>query len=313
MPTVSVIIPNYCHAAYLRERIDSVLAQTFDDYEIILLDDCSTDGSRAMIEAYASHPKVSRTILNTENSGSPFKQWRKGIEAATGRYIWIAESDDFAAPTFLERCVEILEDHPNCCVAFTSSWLVNESSQVTRENPPIRRPRNGELHIYPNHTFLHRFLLARCTIYNASMALFRRSALPAEMTCTEYRYSGDWMFWIELVAGGGDAAYLPEPLSYYREHTANISCEAVSTGRRHLETLRILDRSFALLAPSRATQLSIVGKHYGRIRRAAGRQWGQEPWTTVHAAWRERYAHPELCRLWHKIYKRDWSRRKRKR
>ena len=76
---VSVIIPNYNHAKYLEERIDSVLNQSYKDFEVIVLDDYSTDNSKEVINKYAGHPKVSHIILNEENSGSTFKQWHKGF------------------------------------------------------------------------------------------------------------------------------------------------------------------------------------------------------------------------------------------
>src|ERR1700688_37050 len=81
MPKVSVIIPNYNHAPYLRQRIDSVLQQSFQDLEVILMDDCSTDGSRSIISEYTTDSRV-RTVFNAENSGSTFKQWNKGVRMA---------------------------------------------------------------------------------------------------------------------------------------------------------------------------------------------------------------------------------------
>src|SRR5436190_5448850 len=104
-PQVSVIIPNYEHGRFLRQRMDTVLGQTFDDFELIILDDCSTDNSRDVIESYRGHPRISHIVYNQENSGSPFIQWRKGIELASGRWIWIAESDDYADLRFLEKMV----------------------------------------------------------------------------------------------------------------------------------------------------------------------------------------------------------------
>ena len=67
---VSVIIPNYCHAPYLRQRIDSVLAQSYPDFEVVLLDDCSTDGSREVIERYRNHPRIKQIVYNDRNGGS---------------------------------------------------------------------------------------------------------------------------------------------------------------------------------------------------------------------------------------------------
>ena len=80
---------------FLRRRIESVLCQTYQDFELILLDDCSSDESRSLLSEYAGDPRV-RIEFNEVNSGSPFKQWNKGVRLARGEYVWIAESDDYA-------------------------------------------------------------------------------------------------------------------------------------------------------------------------------------------------------------------------
>ena len=105
-PRVSIIVPNYNHARYLPDRLLSIEQQTYQDFEIILLDDCSTDNSRDLIFNYASNPKVSQCILNEKNSGSPFIQWVRGISLAQGEWIWIAESDDLADPMFLQSMLK---------------------------------------------------------------------------------------------------------------------------------------------------------------------------------------------------------------
>ena len=89
--TVSVIIPNYNHAKYLNQRIDSVLNQTYQNFEVIILDDCSPDNSKQVIEAYRGHPKISTIVYNEQNSGTTFKQWDKGLQLAKGEWVWIAD------------------------------------------------------------------------------------------------------------------------------------------------------------------------------------------------------------------------------
>src|ERR1700738_1634065 len=111
MPRVSVIVPNYNHARFLRRRMESVLRQTYRDFEVILLDDCSTDESRSILSEYAGDPRV-RLEFNEKNSGSPFKQWNKGVALASGEYGWIAESDDYADERLLERLVAVLDHEP---------------------------------------------------------------------------------------------------------------------------------------------------------------------------------------------------------
>ncbi len=79
MPLVSVIIPNYNHAHCLEARIQSVLGQRLSDFELILLDDASTDSSVMILDKYRSNPKTTQVLLNSVNSGSPFAQWQKGL------------------------------------------------------------------------------------------------------------------------------------------------------------------------------------------------------------------------------------------
>jgi glycosyltransferase involved in cell wall biosynthesis len=104
MKNVTVIIPNYNHAPYLEQRIQSVLDQSYQDFEMILLDDYSTDSSKEIINKYVGNDKIAHVFFNEKNSGSPFGLWKYGIEKASGKYIWIAESDDWAEGNHLEPC-----------------------------------------------------------------------------------------------------------------------------------------------------------------------------------------------------------------
>ena len=128
-PTVSVILPNYNHAPFLKERIDSILAQTYQDFELILLDDCSTDNSVALLQTYADNPHVSALVCNEANTGNTFLQWDKGIRLARGRYIWIAESDDVAHPQFLEATVSALDARRDAVMCLTGSILIDDRSR----------------------------------------------------------------------------------------------------------------------------------------------------------------------------------------
>ena len=228
MPTVSVIVPNYCHAPYLEQRIESILQQTFQDFELILLDDCSTDGSREILERYRNHPKVSGIFYNERNSGSPFKQWKKGLSKATGDYVWIAESDDFSSPCFLERCVRILDTRPDCSIVFTSSYIVDSHSRTIREEAPVKYPKHKQIR-FGSRFFLYRFLCPRNTIYNAGMAL-RTTITPntviAATGCSGYR----------SYRGGEMSSILPNPSTTTGYMTAtppqNRSSRDASTSKR---------------------------------------------------------------------------------
>src|SRR5690606_5481965 len=129
---VSVIIPNYNHQDYLEQRIASVLDQTYQDFEIILLDDASTDNSQDVLLGYSNHPKVANFIINETNSGSVFKQWVKGIELAKGDYVWIAESDDYAHVDFLMETIQTMEAEAHISMVFTDTRKVDGCGQPLR-------------------------------------------------------------------------------------------------------------------------------------------------------------------------------------
>lgn len=294
---VSVIIPNYCHAPYLRQRIDSVLAQTYSDIEVVLLDDCSTDGSQAIMECYRNHPRIRHIVCNDRNSGSAFSQWYKGFALTQGDYIWIAESDDFADPAFLERCVAELDADPACVVAHTLSRTVDADGRpfgkVRHAGRPVRRT--------DGRTFVLRHLLRRNEIYNASMAVFRRSALPAPEACEGFRYAGDWYFWM-LVALQGHVSTVFEPLNAFRAARRRHDVAGRADGRLYEETLRILPAVFARMrSPHRCAGRSKANSSAGCTGPAGGSD-GTPAYRQLWSSWCEVYRFNRLRRSWYRIY-----------
>ena len=177
-PLVSVVIPNYNHGKYLRERIDSVLAQSFQDFEVIILDDKSTDDSLSIINEYKDNPHVAHIIVNEQNTGNPFIQWEHGISLAQGEYIWIAESDDVAEPQLLESLITPLQATPKAVVAFCHSQMIDS------EGKPMQltwhpHGSSGETIIYDSKRFIKKKMLAHDTIYNASMVVFKKSVFSS--------------------------------------------------------------------------------------------------------------------------------------
>ena len=126
---MSVIVPNYNHARYLPERLDSIFSQTFKDFEVIILDDASTDNSIEVIERYKDRADV-RIVRNEQNTGSPFPQWLKGFDLARADILWIAESDDMSDPKFLETLLPAFEK-PDVKLAYADSYVIDENSKVT--------------------------------------------------------------------------------------------------------------------------------------------------------------------------------------
>ncbi|MGV6829982.1 MAG: glycosyltransferase family 2 protein, partial [bacterium] len=127
-PKISIIVPNYNHEKYIEQRLFSIFNQTYQDFEVILLDDASTDKSPEILKSYEHHEKVQSLIINDSNSGSPFLQWQRGIQLSKGDLIWIAESDDYCELNFLEILVN--QKSKNTNLIYSQSTDVNELNEV---------------------------------------------------------------------------------------------------------------------------------------------------------------------------------------
>lgn len=224
---VSVIVPNYNHASFLVERINSILNQTYQDFELILLDDASTDHSLSVLNTYKNHPKVSYLVVNKSNSGSPFKQWLKGFDLAKGSYIWIAESDDFSSPNFLKETMALFSNQEiNADVVFVGTQNVDEHGAVVISKSRIERKYQQLLAAkfsIKGHDFLPMFLPNYCVIRNASAAVFKISMLtPKARKISRYKTIGDYYFWVNVCLENRTIYYLPDRLNFMRSHANNV-------------------------------------------------------------------------------------------
>lgn len=245
MPKVSVIIPNYNHGRFLRRRLESVLEQTFRDFEVIFLDDASTDDSRQIFSRYAGDPAIRHTIFNDRNGGSVFAQWNKGIALAAGDYVWIAESDDHAHPDFLARLVPLLDAAPGIGLAYCQSRIVDEHEAVLEERHLSHTecfPPNKWRWDYreDGRRECRDFLAGRNTIPNASGVLFRKSVYAAEVGRRNegFRAAGDWFTWARMLLAS-DIAFLNETLNAHRRGAGGVSRTPANTGRLVRESLEI--------------------------------------------------------------------------
>jgi len=226
MPKVSVIVPNYNHEPYLRRRLDSIYGQTYKNIEVILMDDCSTDQSRTLIEQYAKqYPEITRTLFNVNNSGSAFRQWAKGIKAATGDIVWIAESDDYCDERFLEVLVRCFDDEA-VLLAYAKSAFVDKNEEPIRDDfqsyisDLTCAARWNDSYVETAHNEVRCALGIKNTIPNASSVLFKR---PVDMPLLEDEswlsmvVAGDWVFYLHIIRGG-KIAYSAETLNYFRRY-----------------------------------------------------------------------------------------------
>jgi glycosyltransferase involved in cell wall biosynthesis len=236
-PTFSVIVPNYNHAPYLVERIESILNQTLQDFELILLDDCSTDNSIDILNQYRSHPKVTHCVFNEKNSGSTFIQWGKGIKLAQVEYIWIAESDDIAEQNFLASIALQIKKYPDAGLFYTSSRLIDSSGNITYSNGS---GDSGDINHFKGSDFIKQKLSVSNTIWNASMVVFKKSLYQDINTdlFSNMKYCGDWFFYA-LMAEQAPVVEIKNVLNSFRVHEGNVSSGAEQSGKTFTEGLLV--------------------------------------------------------------------------
>jgi glycosyltransferase involved in cell wall biosynthesis len=278
LPKVSVIVPNYNHASFLRRRLDSIYSQTYKNFEVILLDDASQDGSREILRAYAEkYSNISKAIFNQENSGGVFRQWSKGIAAATGDLIWIAESDDYCDSDFLEKLVGCFDDEA-VMLAYAQTIFVNPDETLM--------PNEFEVYVrdlackskwsssYTNtaHQEVSEALGIMNTIPNASAAIFRR---PVDMTLLNdetwlsMRVAGDWIFYLHQLRGG-KISYTTETASYFRRYKGSAAesfyqkqdfFRELAVAAKHVQNLYAVPQT--VLNQSLATFRQYYDRHVG--------------------------------------------------
>lgn len=244
-PLVSVIVPNYNYARYLDLRMESILNQSFQDFELILLDDASTDNSIEVLEKYRNHPKTTHFIVNETNSGLPFAQWQKGIALSHGKYIWIAEADDLASPDFLRTCIKALENHPDATVAFAGAEIIDADGNTTGQSFDIWLPENtgngNEYKVFDGKQYIVHNMYWGSAVYNASGAVFRKDKVSDKdfEDCTAMRNSGDWLFWTKLIAKGQHIE-IYRKLNRFRIHGVNTTAKGKLSGNLEIENMQVM-------------------------------------------------------------------------
>lgn len=227
---VSVIVPNYNHSQYLEKRINTILEQTYQNFEIILLDDCSTDDSLRIMNKYKNNEKVTKFIANKKNSMSPFKQWEKGLENCNGEWVWIAESDDYNNINFLESLIKPIKKYKNCVMAYSKTILVDE---INNKNTLFSMKEKAKL--IDGITFIKKRLSLIDDIPNASAVIFKKSAYNnISKEYTKYKSAGDRRFWAEI-AINGDVYIDNHFYNFFRWSNNGVTYQAVMNGVNLIE------------------------------------------------------------------------------
>lgn len=232
VPKISVIVPNFNYAHHLPQRIASILNQSLPVWEIIFLDDKSSDDSVAVAQKLLHNSSIRyRIIENDENSGSVFAQWKKGVSLAKGDIVWIAEADDWAGRDFLKTAAAAFAD-PDVAVSYTQSNQVSGAGEILSASyldyvADVGLTRWRQPFVTEGADELANGLSVKNTLPNVSGVLFRREALQRVLDqymdeILSYRVAGDWCVYARM-AGEGKFAYDPRPLNYHRRHSESVT------------------------------------------------------------------------------------------
>lgn len=274
---LSVIIPNYNYEQFLHKRIISVIHQTVKPDEIIFLDDNSTDNSCSLAHALLSNSGISFQIIkNASNSGSVFSQWEKGVNAAKGDIVWIAEADDYADSRFLELLLPAFSNS-DVSLAYCESALINEEGTV------FTKTKYRDLHntIVPGKWIneytnsgpdeIRSNLCIRNTIPNVSGVLLKKSAVNAVLPIPKnFKLSGDWYAYIEILKNGA-IYYNNQILNYHRYHKKRVTSSVIHQNLYFKEYFEIIDHIKKSSTLSSQTENKILtnifyeATHFGSI------------------------------------------------
>ena len=223
-PLISVVFTSYNHATYLRQAVESILNQTYKNFELIIVDDCSTDQSPSILLGYQQDPRVRLNLLE-KNTGSYVKASNYGAKMAKGEFLLFAQCDDFAHPEQLERLLNAIEQKNEIGVVYSRSNMVDGKGTVF-EDDFRGRERAFRKHCYMD-TFIdgdlmRRFLSYSCVIPNLSAALIRRSLYEKVGGISErYLVAADWAFWL-TISEYANFYYISKPLNNFRQHATTI-------------------------------------------------------------------------------------------
>ncbi|MGF1491367.1 MAG: glycosyltransferase [Microcoleaceae cyanobacterium] len=227
MPLISVVIPVYNGEQTIQETVESVLSQTFQDFELIVINDGSTDSTLDVLSRFSD----SRLhVFSYPNAGLPASR-NRGIDRASGELIAFIDADDLWTPDKLESHQQILQDNPQVTVVYSWTDYIDEKGQFLHPGLHISVQGNA----YPD-------LLRSNILENGSNPLIRRVAFEAVGTFDEsLRAAEDWDMWIRL-SEKYPFATVPAPQVLYRVSSTSMS---TNVKRQETETLKVIQKAFA--------------------------------------------------------------------
>jgi glycosyltransferase involved in cell wall biosynthesis len=226
-PSVSVLIPTYNYAHFLPECIESVLAQTFTDFELIIVDDQSSDNTDEVVQPYLADPRV-RYYKNEKNLGL-VGNWNQCLHYAKGLYIKFLMADDLFVPTLLEKFVSVIEQHPS--VSLITCYKKEFGIRQNTWQLPFSGFQTGQKII--EHTLLHYGWLGEPTTI-----MFKRADLKVGLFNQRFTWLPDWEMWLRLL-NVGDCYIIPEPIALIRNHGGQVTKKVMKSYLNYFEEYQL--------------------------------------------------------------------------
>jgi glycosyltransferase involved in cell wall biosynthesis len=222
MPRVSVILPNYNYARYLKECLRSILRQSFDDFDLLYVDDASTDASNAIVETFRENPKL-RVQTHATNSGTVYRRWNEAAREAKGDWLWFPNADDAIRPNFLRELLALADAHPRVAVVHARNMRMDAGGRIVGDGWAGQPELVGRLrrdYVAAGHEEVL-YLSGGCYLTSASALILRRDAFQAAGGFDERLWGcADYDLYLRILHQH-DIAYRAEPLAYYRIHGEN--------------------------------------------------------------------------------------------
>lgn len=219
-PTVNILVPTYNRANYLRETIQSVLVQTYENIEVLVFDDASPDNTPSVMAEFLAEPRVAY-VRHSTNLGMA-GNWKAAIEAATGEFFCLLNDDDTLEPDFIESLLFPLLNNEDLILSFCDHWIMDSKGlRLCEESEKNTRQWNRSSLEGRLQDFAYSALVDRSSYIGAT--LFRRSTVISDFIDERAKGFADaWLFY-QYVKTGYGAYYIPKRLMNYRVHSGGMS------------------------------------------------------------------------------------------
>lgn len=228
---ISVVVPNYNYSNYLYQRVYSILNQNYKIHELIILDDASKDNSLFYIKQIEQ--KISgfvnvKVVVNDINSGNAFSQWQKGMNLASGDYVWVAEADDYAKKNFLNEVVSPLKENNNIVISYADTGFIDSNGYITKNSlvdqiDILKTNHWNASYVNKGISEINCYSYLNCTIPNVSGTIIKKGNYDEIFeSAKKFHQSGDWFTYLNIL-NLGDISFINNTLNYYRVHGNNIS------------------------------------------------------------------------------------------